>query len=60
MGKRSAMYQFCVIHTSDNTDGKVTDCPPMSIVSEKVHRLEGPSDDDVHGYDARSAQQTLC
>ena len=24
MGKLSAKYQFCAIHTADNTDGKVT------------------------------------
>ena len=45
MGKLSAKYQFCAIHTADNTDGKVTiaaNCPPMSIVSEKVHRLDPP------------------
>ena len=40
--KLSAKYQFCAIHTADNTDGKVTIVCRLSTVSEKVHRLDPP------------------
>ena len=44
----SAKYQFCAIHshTADTTDGKVTTRAPLSIESQKAHRLYVP----VHGY----------
>ena len=40
IGKLCVKYQFCAIHTADNTDGKVTNVLRMSTVSEKVHRLD--------------------
>ena len=42
ISKLSAKYQFCVIHTADNTDGKVTIVRRLSTVSDKVHRLDPP------------------
>ena len=44
MGKLSAKYQFRAICTQRvSVKSRLTaDCPPMSIVSEKVHRLDPP------------------
>ena len=48
MGKLSAKYQFCAIHTADNTDGKVTIDRRLTIdrrcpsFLKKVHRLDPP------------------
>ena len=41
ISKLSAKFQFCAIHTADNTDGKVTGCGKKMLRPEEIYHDTG-------------------